>query len=156
MKILLVASTLWLGTLLGSGEEVCVEQAIKDAKLDLWSRGAYALDEAALFGDDPSVQLEQMNLYRSMAPIRLGPVKKTRRSREDDKHCEGDWKCLIQGIRGGAEASFQQRQDATIEEKGKVLGSAFLEAIEQVRLYKKCKYDLLTHLILSIEEQEGA
>ena len=95
------------------------EARVKDAKLDLWSRGAFALDELLLFGTNPEVQAEQLERHVALAPLTLGPVKETRRTRS--------FECL----RGGASEYSPQLEDKIVE-LGKELGPEFSDAIEQV------------------------
>lgn len=105
-----------------------IDDRIEAAKLKLWSRGAFALDETALFGNDPIEQLEQLEEQVAWASVRLGPVRATRRIPNDQ--CFGS-QCLSL-IRGGAATDHVPNIDVKIEQLGKELGSEFLDAIAQV------------------------
>jgi hypothetical protein len=109
--------------------EVDHEARVKEAKLDLWSRGAFALDEFVLFGPVPEVQAEQFERYVALAPLSLGPVKETRRIRSHG--CFGN-ECHWSMRGGGYEHDLQP--EAKIEELAKELGPYFINAIEQVSL----------------------
>ena len=113
--------------IVSSEGEVDHESRVKDAKLDLWSRGAFALDELVLFGPDPEVQAEQLERHVALAPLSLGPVKETRRTRSHD--CFGS-ECHW-SMRGGA-SECSLPPEAKIVELGKELGPDFIDAIEQV------------------------
>lgn len=89
------------------------------AKLDLWARGAFALDETALFDSKE----EAVSQFEWMA-LRMGPVKKARKARLLEEHYPAFWN----HVRGGA-------TETTVEDRilglGKALGEGFLDAIEQ-------------------------
>ena len=129
-----------------------MEERIEDIKMDLWSRGAFALDDRSLwFGsDDRSMstmeRLQRMEFLRSVAPMRLGPVRSVRAeqrrmssSPSPPKGVGSDsiagWMDELLSMRGGAGSSlYDDGMAATIEKLGKTLGSDFLDAIELVRV----------------------
>lgn len=106
---------------LSKGLATDVDERLEAIKLDLWSRGAFALDQTALFGED---LVDQLNGFQSKAAwARLEPVKRARRTKPEE--CFGH-QCLS-ALRGGATS----HQEDKIEELGRKFGSGFLEAIEQ-------------------------
>ena len=133
------------------------------AKLDLWSRGEFSVDETVLFPQliDP-FDTEQSNRHfhlehvvRSMeervkfAPLRVGPVKSTRRGvgrqssqllgseeecldgdcRSNDKWIWGDKLWSMRG--GGGSTDYETRLEARLQELGVQFGPAFSDAIER-------------------------
>jgi len=126
-----LACCCFIGAVAISVGETDLEERIEAAKLDLWSRGAFALDEHVLFGEDPIKQAERLEGHVAWAPLRLGPVRNTRRVKRDE--CFGS-QCLW-SIRGGG-AEYNHQVETKIEQLGKELGSEFLEAIEQVSLFQ--------------------
>lgn len=122
--------------LVGAAEDV--DKRIEQAKMELWVRGAFALDETTLFGDDRDVQLEHLESLRSVAPFRLGPIRKVRQSfLEEEETCDGGLACLFE-LRGGAASTYNQQINERIEQLGQELGPDFLEAIEKVGLKHPC------------------
>jgi hypothetical protein len=117
-----------------------LEERKQAAKLDLWSRGAFALDETALFGDDPVEQVERLEHHVNWASVRLGPIRETRRLKKEQ--CFGS-QCLF-SVRGGdASATDVPQIDVKIAQLGRELGPDFLEAIEQVRIDPLCNAVIL-------------
>jgi hypothetical protein len=110
-------------------DKIQIQRQLQAAKLDLWSRGAYDLDEQILFGLDPWEQLEQMKKQVVLAPFRLGPVK---RFISDHKSQCNNMNCLPFQLRGGGIDKSLSLEEK-IQEMGKSFGTEFLEAIEQVR-----------------------
>jgi hypothetical protein len=124
---LLCFSLIYGGALSSSRSDL--EERKEAAKLDLWSRGAFALDETALFGDDPVEQVERLEHHVTWASVRLGPVRETRRLKKET--CFGS-QCLF-SVRGGDALTTDVPQiDVKIAQLGWELGPAFKEAIEQV------------------------
>lgn len=138
MNALLYFSLIYGGALASTHSDL--EERKQAAKLDLWSRGAFALDEAALFGDDPVEQVEQLEHHVSWASVRLGPIRETRKLKKDQ--CFGS-QCLF-SVRGGdASATDVPQIDLKIAQLGRELGANFLKAIEQVRIDTLCNAMLL-------------
>ena len=125
-----LASSCLVIVLIASTEgELDPEARVKEAKLDLWSRGAFALDELVLFGPVPEEQAQQFERFVALAPLTLGPVKETRRIRAHG--CIGS-ECPWSMRGGGYEHDLPP--DTKIAELGKELGPDFVDAIEQVSL----------------------
>ena len=124
------ASLCIISLVVSAAEKTDYETRIEGAKLELWSRGAFALDERVLFGNDPVEQAQQLEELVAFAPLSLGPVKRTRRTNRFE--CLGN-QCVL-SIRGGSD-DFAQQISTNVEQLGKSLGSDFLDAIEQVSLF---------------------
>lgn len=120
------ATVFIIDVLVGATGETDYETRIEGAKLDLWSRGAYALDERVLFGEDPVEQVQKLEELVGFAPLSLGVIKRTRRANVFE--CLGS-QC-VGSIRGGSD-EFARHLWTKIEQLGKAFGSEFLDAIEQ-------------------------
>jgi hypothetical protein len=120
----------------------CVEFTDKDdaqkrielSKLELWSRGAFSLDEHGNIADHVADSFERLVV---MAPIRLGPVRSVRRDilrDRQDPSCDMNGYCsIVNRFRGGSQdiAYSEEQLDIKIKELGVRFGQAFLDAIEQ-------------------------
>jgi hypothetical protein len=112
------------------------QQRIIDAKMDLWSRGAFVFDEYEMHG----WQQQELN----MAPLRLGPVRQVRRDvsqehqlhrqkksstvRNNKNHDDAWWNS--NDWRGGGSVAEEESQ-VQLQELAKKFGPDFVQAIEQ-------------------------
>ena len=105
---------------------------LRVAKLDLWSRGAFALDENALFGGTSSKK-EAVAQFEWLVTRRLGPIKRARRSTSSTS---SQFSYSYPGtttpwnIRGG-DASSKMSLEQRIHVLAPTLGQGFQDAIEQ-------------------------
>lgn len=120
-------------------EERLLQQRIKNSKLDLWSRGAYQLDNNFFGGDElePSKIADTLEDAVTIAPLRLGPVRQTRRDilQQRMPNDDGDrfnGRSVWELLRGGAAEITSE--EAKVAELSKTLGPEFVNAIEQNKL----------------------
>ena len=98
----------------------------EEAKLDMWSRGAF----------DFKYDLHHVGTISSLM-IRLGPVSYVRRealAHRNSPHCDVNGYCHFRG--GGQDSTMDSETHGTqkIEDLGARFGPAFLEAIEKNKL----------------------
>ena len=139
LAIVLVAVFVW-GVVYGDrrdGSDDSVESAastderIIDAKMDLWSRGAFAFEEYDLIG---------FQRQGDMAPLRLGPVRSVRRDslreyhqqkrNNNNNYQKSPWWNTWRG--GGSVA--EEESKVRIQELAEKFGPDFVQAIEQTKV----------------------
>ena len=94
------------------------QQRLHTVKLDLWSRGAFALDETALFEST-----EEALKHFEWLTRRLGPVQNARRCLSE----QNGWE-VATTLRGGASETTSSEQ--RLQELGNIYGSGFQDAIQ--------------------------
>ncbi|CAB9496335.1 repeat-containing protein [Seminavis robusta] len=111
------------------------EERIIEAKLDLWSRGAFQFGDQEGNNDDSDLLLLQsLQEQVHMAPLRLGPVRQVRRDtlREQKQQTTSSssnngWLDQLLSMRGGDAATTT----ADLQKLGAQLGPDFVAAIAQ-------------------------
>jgi hypothetical protein len=111
------------------------QERIIDAKMDLWSRGAFAFEDNNLHGLQ-----QQLN----MAPLRLGPVRKVRRDTlREHRHLKPPSSSTVRNKninnawwdswRGGANVAEEENK-VLLEQLAVKFGPDFVQAIEQNKI----------------------
>lgn len=139
-----------------------LQERIRNAKLELWKRGAFDLDYESFFSNSEesnnrdyehlSMTANAMEHLVMFAPLKLGPIRETRRHVKSTGSGEqqfmfdtgdswgGQFHKMMQ-MRGGAD-------NVGIEEKlnhlGTVYGSEFIAAIEKVSFSAHLIFDITT------------
>lgn len=127
------------------------KERIQQAKIELWKRGAFALDENALFprnelssNNNESCELaavaDEMEHMVDLAPIRIGPIMEVRRDFQSTVGKANNYDFGIGGVRnammqmrggGGSSSSVQGNAKPKLKELAERFGSEFTEAIKK-------------------------
>ena len=107
-----------------------VQQQIVHAKLNLWSRGAYAFDTTD-DDDDEALVLKSLEAQVQLAPLRLGPIRQARRDTLLQQHKQQQ-QPLWNQVRGGG-SSGGEKEEERIQTLSTRFGPDFVAAIERNR-----------------------
>ena len=113
-----------------------VEERVLNAKMDLWSRGAYDFNSIAAAGSSNAVEslVEALEHQVRLAPLRLGPIRQTRRDtlqqKQQPQSSSSAWWNQWRGG-GGAAGADDGDQEVLLQKLGEQFGPEFTKAIEQ-------------------------
>jgi len=133
---------------LEENEESYLHERVLNAKMELWSRGAYSYNVHSGQELDLEEEVAMLERASNWSPIKLGPVRKVRRDYilQDEKCIEIDCPFstgmnLLAKLRGGAmidqgrttvtEETYRDRLNKKLNQLGLKYGSEFREAIEK-------------------------
>jgi tetratricopeptide (TPR) repeat protein len=143
LSLLIFSNICYVRTANAYDHQKNLEERLKEAKLNLWSRGEHNYDR--YYADDNFTledKVDVMEMVSKWPPMRLGPIRDIRLRYLNEDDCTDELDCTLLDedrfwtrIRGGANhdptASYGENLRHKIDELGRKFGPEFLEAIRK-------------------------